>query len=272
MKYWETDQSIPLPWRDVACGYWWRYPNPRSQHVFSVDMLDTRVEGDKLYARRLIMKTNPLPSWGKHFFAARRVAVIEEVVVDRGKKELVWYTRNIGLASFMATVERVTLYPREETRTSEIQTNLNGIQTTMAGTQTTMPDTQTTMPDTQTSVRKQCWIESSILGFRSAINKFGVDRYKKNCGPATMGMQMVIEEKLARDQVVRLGLSEASNPCSCEAKAAQCEAKVAQCEAKAGQCEARLGQGHKAQLSEASSGQIYEAVKRSLCDSTQKIT
>ena len=29
------------------------------------------------------MKTNSLPSWGKHFFPDARVAVIEEVVVDR---------------------------------------------------------------------------------------------------------------------------------------------------------------------------------------------
>ena len=110
MRYWETEHSISLPWHSVAQGYWWRYPNPHSQHVFSVDTLDTRLEEGKLYARRLIMKTNPLPSWGKHFFAARRVAVIEEVVVDRECEELVWYTRNIGLQSFMATVERATLF------------------------------------------------------------------------------------------------------------------------------------------------------------------
>ena len=29
------------------------------------------------------MKTNSLPSWGKHFFPDARVAVIEEVIVDR---------------------------------------------------------------------------------------------------------------------------------------------------------------------------------------------
>ncbi len=29
------------------------------------------------------------------------------------------------------------------------------------------------------------WIDSSIVGFRSAIRKFGIDRYKKNCVLAT---------------------------------------------------------------------------------------
>jgi len=216
MKYWETGHTIPLPWGEVACGYWWRYPNPHSQHVFSVDTLETRLEGDKLYAKRLIMKTNPLPSWGKHFFSVRRVAVIEEVEVDRSQKKLVWYTRNIGLTLFMATVERVTL-------------------------------SQGLASMASTSVRKQCWIDSSIVGFRSAIKKFGVDRYKKNCGPATQGMQMVIEEKLARDSMAGQGESKR--------------------ESKSEQCDSQLSPDGKY-----SQGQIYQAVKMSLCEGTEEIT
>ena len=216
MKYWETGHTIPLPWGEVACGYWWRYPNPHSQHVFSVDTLETRLEGDKLYAKRLIMKTNPLPSWGKHFFSVRRVAVIEEVEVDRSQKKLVWYTRNIGLTLFMATVERVTL-------------------------------SQGLASMASTSVRKQCWIDSSIVGFRSAIKKFGVDRYKKNCGPATQGMQMVIEEKLARDSMAGQGESKG--------------------ESKSEQSDSQLSPDGKY-----SQGQIYQAVKMSLCEGTEEIT
>ena len=40
--------------------------------------------------RRLIMKTNSLPSWGRHFFTASRVAVIEECVVDPAQPRLTW--------------------------------------------------------------------------------------------------------------------------------------------------------------------------------------
>ena len=61
----------------------------------------------------------------------------------------------------MATVERVTITPEESNSTI-------------------------------TKLFKECWIESSIFGFRSAIKKFGVDRYKKNCGPATEGFNMVL--------------------------------------------------------------------------------
>merc|ERR550519_2098799 len=90
-----------------------------------------------------------------------KVAVIEECLVDRTKPSLIWYTRNIGLTPFMATVERVTITPSES---SSLLSKL----------------------------LKECWIDSSIFGFRSAIKKFGVDRYKKNCGPATEGFNMDI--------------------------------------------------------------------------------
>ena len=61
----------------------------------------------------------------------------------------------------MATVERVTITPSENS-------------------------------SLLTKIFKECWIDSSIFGFRSAIKKFGVDRYKKNCGPATEGFNMVL--------------------------------------------------------------------------------
>ena len=86
----------------------------------------------------------------------------------RSQDELVWYTRNIGLRKFMGTEERATLSRVEE--------------------------------DDTVRVRKQCWIDSSIIGFRSAIKNFGVGRYQKNCGPATRGFQTVVEEKMRRDR------------------------------------------------------------------------
>merc|ERR1719209_1102847 len=91
-------------------------------------------------------------------------------MVDRSKPSLTWYTRNIGLTPFMATVERATLTPSTSTSSTS----------------------STTTTSSATRVVKECWIESSIFGFRSAIKKFGVDRYKKNCGPATEGFNMVL--------------------------------------------------------------------------------
>lgn len=159
-SYWRSDHSLAHPWSLVATGYWWRYPNPQSSHVFSVDTLEMEVRGEQLYTKRLLLKTNSLPSWGKHFFKDLTVVVVEESLVDRDTHRLVWYTRNIGLNRFMSTVEKATFTPASSS---------------------------------STSVTKECWINSSIFGFRSAIKKFGVDRYKKNCLPATQGFDWVIK-------------------------------------------------------------------------------
>ena len=56
-------------------------------------MKQVKQEGDLLYTRRLVLKTNSLPSWGKHFFSDAKVAVIEECMVDRTNPSLIWYTR-----------------------------------------------------------------------------------------------------------------------------------------------------------------------------------
>jgi len=164
LRFWETQHTHSFCWDKVAACYWFRYPNQHSSHVFSVDTLDTKIVDGKLYARRLIIKTNPLPSWGKHFFNARRVAVIEECIVEPNQQKLTWYTRNIGLGKFMSTVEKATLK-------------------------------QSTQNQNQTDVLKQAWIGSSIIGFRSAIKKFGIDRYKKNCVLATEGFETVLQKK-----------------------------------------------------------------------------
>ncbi len=58
----------------VASFYWRRYPNPRSQHVFSEDVLERRLTEDgRLYTKRLLTKNNKLPSWGRHFFSTKCV-------------------------------------------------------------------------------------------------------------------------------------------------------------------------------------------------------
>jgi hypothetical protein len=46
----------------VASAYWSRYPNPNSQHVFTEDFIEVRLdEQNRLRTKRLIMKTNSLP-------------------------------------------------------------------------------------------------------------------------------------------------------------------------------------------------------------------
>ena len=45
-----------------------------------------------------------------------------------------------------------------------------------------------------TNVQKEVWIESDCLGLRSAIRKFGMDRYKRNYLAASEGFEYVLEK------------------------------------------------------------------------------
>nr|XP_040577378.1 protein preli-like [Lepeophtheirus salmonis]XP_040577379.1 protein preli-like [Lepeophtheirus salmonis]XP_040577380.1 protein preli-like [Lepeophtheirus salmonis] len=166
--YWKTEHKHNYCWDQVAKGFWKRYPNPNSQHVFSEDIIASNLEGSVLQTKRVIMKTNKLPSWGRHFFSARRVPVIEEAFIDASKKEIITYTRNIGLRTFMGTTEKATYLCDK---------------------------------DGNTRVIKEVWIESDIYGFRRAIKKFGVERFKSNSVKATEGFDFVLRELFTGDKL-----------------------------------------------------------------------
>ena len=167
-KYWSTIHFHSYDWDKVTTCYWKRYPNPNSQHVFSEDVL-FRILDEKgcLRSKRLIVKTNKLPSWGEHLFSTRHVWLIEESMVDPKNKTMIVYTRNLNLRFWMGTTERMTLAPKDAF---------------------------------STQVTKEVWIESDFYGLRSAIKTFGIDRFKKNCDRATQGFDWVLQRTLNNDE------------------------------------------------------------------------
>ena len=61
-----------------------------------------------------------------------------------------------------------------------------------------------------TSVKKEVWIESDCLGLRSAIRKFGMDRYKRNYLAAAQGFEYVLEKYIGRKETCKLVNTECS--------------------------------------------------------------
>ncbi len=181
-KYWETTHHHAYPWDVVAGAYWNRYPNPKSKHVFSEDFVECRVLDDgRLYTKRLLTKNNKLPSWGRHFFSAKRVPLVEEALCDPRARTFTTYTRNIGLRYFMGVTERVVFAPE--------------------GGESGGPST---------AVHKEVWIDSDVFGFQSAIRKFGVDRFKRNCVRATEGFDWVLRGLALKRGLARDGPSAAA--------------------------------------------------------------
>ena len=109
-KYYTETHSHPFSWQQVAEAIFQRYPNPFSTHVLSEDTLQRAVIGNVLYTRRFLTKTNKLPSWGEKYLARfkKMVPLVEESTVDREKKIITTYTRNVGLSMFMTAVEKVS--------------------------------------------------------------------------------------------------------------------------------------------------------------------
>lgn len=162
-SFWNTEHVFNHTWDLVTTFYWSRYPNPFSSHVFSEDMVECAVgEDGVLRTKRLIVKTNKLPWWGKHLFSAKKVAVVEETTVDPKGRVMTTYTRNIGLTIFMGTTEKNFYRVNDEKG-------------------------QTTVCE------KNVWITSDIVGLRSAIRKFGIDRFKANCVRASDGLKWAID-------------------------------------------------------------------------------
>jgi len=173
-KYYQTKHIHPFCWDLVAKAIFLRYPNPMATHVLSEDTVHREVlqNGNILYSRRFLTKTNKLPKWGEKWMPSniyRFVPLVEESHVDRDNKVVTTYTRNVGLSTFMTATEKVRYEPNPEN------------------------------PD-ETIAVKEAWVESRLYGLRSAVKSFGVDRFKKNCVKATEGFNHVLNHLYEQQQ------------------------------------------------------------------------
>lgn len=154
----------------MACGFWLRYPNPHSSHVLTEDVITREFrDGNKLYTKRLLTKTNSLPNWGRQFFSSkdRVVCVIEESLFDSDAQTFTTRTRNVGFTTKILDVVETVVYNRDKN---------NGNLTT---------------------ADRQATLSSHFLGLAYALEQFGIRRFKKNCETATNGFLYVLNNLYA---------------------------------------------------------------------------
>lgn len=201
-RFWETLHTHDYPWSFVVSHYWGRYPNPNSHHVFSEDLVEVGIdEQGRLRTKRVIVKTNKLPWWGKHLFSARRVALVEETVVDPRSSLMTVYTRNIGLRLFMGVTEKVEFRPGVGNKVLASPLPALKVPSSLSGSSTT-------------DAYKCVWIESDLVGLRRAIKKFGIDRFKKNCVLATQGFDWVLSKRANDEGSAKNSQPQPSQPSS----------------------------------------------------------
>ncbi|XP_039957795.1 protein preli-like [Bactrocera neohumeralis] len=154
-----TETVFDYSWKQVVQAYWNRYPNPSSTHVLTEDTIEREVRDGKLYSRRLLSKTNPVPKWGKRFYNNAPVRIVEDSILDPKNKTLVTFTRNIGFKKIMKVDEIVEYSEQKDGRTLAV---------------------------------RRASVTSQVFGFSRAIRAFGIERFKSNCNKAAIGFNYVL--------------------------------------------------------------------------------
>ncbi|OXA56948.1 protein preli-like [Folsomia candida] len=162
-KYYENCSTFAYSWEQIVTAFWKRYPNPFSTHVLSEDTLNREIiQGNTLFTRRILTKTNRVPKWGERFVKSTTVAIVEESYVDRKTKILTTYTRNIGLNRIMSVTEKVIYTPDPSN-------------------------------PGHTVANRMAWIDSQMYGFRRAIEAFGLERFRTNSARASAGFVHILQ-------------------------------------------------------------------------------
>lgn len=78
-----------------------KFLTKHSQHVLTEDTLERSIKDGKLYTKRLLSKTNPVPKWGERFYNIKSVKIVEESICDPVEQTLTTYTRNVALTKVM---------------------------------------------------------------------------------------------------------------------------------------------------------------------------
>ncbi|EDW60188.1 protein preli-like [Drosophila novamexicana] len=163
-----TETVFDYSWKHVVSAYWNRYPNPSSTHVLTEDTIKREVRDGKLYSRRLLSKTNPVPKWGARFYNNLPVKIVEDSVLDPVKKTFTTFTRNLGMKKIMK-VDEIVVYSEQK--------------------------------DGRTLAVRRAYISSQVFGFSRAIRAFGIERFKVNGNKASNGFNYVLCRMFPQDQL-----------------------------------------------------------------------
>ena len=164
-EYGSLVNFLNCSWKTAVSAFWVKYPNQYSQHVLSEDVLDRKlISNGQLYTRRLLTKTNHLPSWGHIVFKSHMkntVDIIEESIIDPSRQLMTIYTWNTTYKHMMDVQEKMTITPSSGDRTE---------------------------------VLREGWVDSSLIGVRRVLRKFGSSRWKSNAKKAFLGFEETIKQ------------------------------------------------------------------------------
>jgi hypothetical protein len=171
VKFMTASNVFKFNWDQVAAGLWQRYPNPNSKHVLTEDVVTRRIDGQKLVSVRILTKTNKIPKWGERFVGQNKdILIIEESVVDPKEKTITTYTRNVGLQKVMSVEEKCVYRVSTEN-------------------------------PSWTVCEKSAWVSSALFGVGSAVEMFGLQRFRNNALKAAQGFDYILTHLYRADHL-----------------------------------------------------------------------
>uniref|UniRef100_A0A0N5AGE3 PRELI/MSF1 domain-containing protein n=1 Tax=Syphacia muris TaxID=451379 RepID=A0A0N5AGE3_9BILA len=177
MRIWECPtQFIPYSFDEVVSVFWNRYPNSKANHVISEDVLERKIDGNKIITKKLVVKKGAsflkaAPKWVSKHAKVQIMPTIEESVFDRVTRRLTTYTRNVAWASIFRMHERCVYLPAEVINYNE------------------------TTPSPCTSVNRAVFVNVNYNAIDSLIERVLVLSFRNSVKKTVAGFMERLEEK-----------------------------------------------------------------------------
>uniref|UniRef100_A0A0K0F8M2 Protein preli-like (inferred by orthology to a D. melanogaster protein) n=1 Tax=Strongyloides venezuelensis TaxID=75913 RepID=A0A0K0F8M2_STRVS len=189
MKIWHSPlQIFKYAFDDVVSAVWNRYPNDYSTHIFSEDILECRVEGNKIFVKKLIIKKGTgflkkIPFQKNPFKSYEIIPCIEESIYDRDSKTLKTYTRNVSHNDKFMMEERCVYSPCVDKY------------------------------QTSTDLKRLVLIHVNFVKLSNVIQKILLMSYKRRLKDTDSGLIQVLSEKtnMASERILNTVLVQKSN-------------------------------------------------------------
>ncbi|KAI5957862.1 hypothetical protein KGF57_003129 [Candida theae] len=167
--YFENKHRFNFDFETASLAFINRYPNPYSQHVLSVDTLESYVDKQgRLCTTRVIVKTGKLPKFIKPFLGVTNLNswIIEKSIINPRTNTLLSYTSNIDHRKFIR-VEEYLMYHSE----NEESGGVVGV---------------------GTIVDSKVKFSSNLFGLKSKIEEWSHKRFMKNIQNTREGLNFVM--------------------------------------------------------------------------------
>lgn len=133
MKLWQSEHIFDHPWSTITQAAWQKYPNPSSNHIVAIDVVDRQIlPNGSLFTDRVFTTKWAFPRWiMKVINVSDHCYSTETSVVNPADQHMILESRNLSLGKFISVVERLEYrsHPTDPSKTVLTQ----GAQITVSG-------------------------------------------------------------------------------------------------------------------------------------------